>query len=849
MKILLSNFFFLSLFISSTLAQRIVEIKNLKKEIKLLQTTNSQNLVFTPLPFQSQLQQKTVLNDSLLLTFFTAYSKDITILDSRELARGRVEEYKFPIDSLLFYDWSLIEMLASDETIRPVEKGIIKTNRGKTVLESLEKKSIQTDKDSTSIQQRKLLYEIEKLSEYQERLYLKLLWVENFIKADSFYETTNAVFENALRELYFKRLNDSSFSSKHLANAFAVIGIFLSDNGLIFDAVTNYYNAIKVLEYDEKIDTLVKFNRQAELYNSIATTFAMNSDYVLWDMACNLLLTSRDLFQRAHNFRKSNLAQLKYYTYRAALLERFSYTNSPNAKVVINHAERMAILQTAFDDRWFFSQESDNEAYEIKYFQSICIAIILRSEGKLEASKQMFLLSLFYAMKRKDVYRMEIALEDLANVYATTRDKKSALYYCDKVIALRELKTGKIDYDGRVLKGWTYLEFKDIHSASQLAHLFLKDTSLIHNIYSPIYRSLQNEFFDLQASILDSLQSDSANFYKLKASEGRIKLLGEAIYYFNSQTSSLLELSKVAEARNINIQSAKITAAQQIVTFQDEISKLQNDSIVQVNLRNITLDSLATAKDTIAKQKTAIANAKQREVYYTYGITLFFLISLFIGSRRYIKSFRARHKAENEHLNHLARNKIHNFKSDIAIIETVVLHSLNKELNFQFFQVYNRFLDLFSKNWSRKPLCLKHELDEFQAYVDVSKFSKNVLILGNVLVENQEKLLFLNSIFDTLFSNSVKHGFASKQEGCIFSYAIYIKDEFVICDIFDNGTPPEDNSRYFKDPEDGLNILKRRVQLHFKYLGQIFKDDYFQVSALDNRNGTFIKICLPYAEA
>ena len=163
---------------------------------------------------------------------------------------------------------------------------------------------------------------------------------------------------------------------------------------------------------------------------------------------------------------------------------------------------------------------------------------------------------------------------------------------------------------------------------------------------------------------------------------------------------------------------------------------------------------------------------------------------------------------------------------------------------------YSSYLASFFDNWKKGKITLEDELKAFNRYANANKILIPQLTVSiNSSIKNPEKVLFLQSVFDTLLDNSITHGFKDMESNFHFSIDIASGGNILTCVVVDNGIPPEDNNAYLATKNSGLSILRKRIQNSYSILKPWTHKGAFNIRTIPGNKGTIIKLVFPYEEA
>lgn len=436
------------------------------------------------------------------------------------------------------------------------------------------------------------------------------------------------------------------------------------------------------------------------------------------------------------------------------------------------------------------------------------IATILRAEKKFDTSLNYYIEALMNVLDISALKHLQGSIINVSFAYALLGNKTLSNKYLDLNQSIAKKTNSGSDIFWNILnKSYNYYYLKEFDSALILANRIQFDTSLRTVLPHTFYNQLIGYVYGIKYKLLDSLRLDSARLYQS--------------YSQNNLNSYLEEYSRLLQ----------IEAKES----QDWLSDIKDED------KNI---SDALNNGIIAGQKEKNRNDRAIRNYIIGGLGALLLLAFifFYWKRKYD---RKRAKSEYDRVNELAKNKIHNFKSDITDIDNLAKKGDLDLLN-AYMEAYKSFLKIFLSNWSKDKVSLREEFIELESYYNVKRVKKNIEYFKQIKLSDENEILFLQSVFDTLLDNSVKHGFKNRQTGCKFAISLHIENESLICEYTDNGAPPTNNDRYLEREDSGLNTLKKRIELFYNSVTKKPKSDFFLVEALPENKGTFVKLILPH---
>lgn len=213
------------------------------------------------------------------------------------------------------------------------------------------------------------------------------------------------------------------------------------------------------------------------------------------------------------------------------------------------------------------------------------------------------------------------------------------------------------------------------------------------------------------------------------------------------------------------------------------------------------------------------------------------------------KRLKAERQNEINKINNLIRNNLHNQQSDRGILTNMLKNQENsREVIIKYNELYNDYSNKASKNWLAQTVTLKDAIDAAEMYLTAIKvrYPDISLVKGNI--PDQEKIRFIPAVLEKLVNNSVFRGLRKKSYNGQISFTIYKEEENLVCIVEDTGEPPSSNEAFFRREGSGLNLMKQQIEyLYFEYSKEM-PQEYCSAKIRDNREGTSIKLILPYAK-
>jgi LytS/YehU family sensor histidine kinase len=367
--------------------------------------------------------------------------------------------------------------------------------------------------------------------------------------------------------------------------------------------------------------------------------------------------------------------------------------------------------------------------------------------------------------------------------------------------------------------------------------------------------------------ILDSLGLDSAYIYKDRYNGYLLQEIDFISSIINSELYSInawLERSKNKEISSkielINQKELAEVILKKSNSYLDSISSLnialvksREDSLAKEVLHRIK-DSSRYKQSLLQNQlisnleKTNHENEIQGRNYIILGIIALILLLLFFFQQGY-QALKRNRQNEINRINYLVQNNIHNFRNDYATFSNLIDDG-NLEKLEDYNENYGDYIRKTHENWTEEKIPLADELEAANYYY-LSKKVRNINLHfepDSTSIASPESTLFLQSVFDTIIHNSIKHGFMYKEKDCRISARIYKEDLNLICIIEDNGQPPPTDDVYLSREDSGLNLLRKRIDNLYKQTKRKATTKIFTVKSLPNNAGTQIKMVFPYEE-
>jgi len=709
-----------------------------------------------------------------------------------------------------------------------------------------------------------IIKEIESFPPSNEKVFLLIAYSNTQITNDNYYKEIEKTYITTNKIVGL--ISDKFEKAVALLN----IGDYLSGYQNHALAISAYFTARELVYNCNKSDS-IKNIFQGRLCEQIANVF-YSETIGLSNIKCleYLLLAQRYYALSGHSIEPErtslNALGILLFNYNQLLpFAEDSALSFNNMKVLLYG---LKLWLDEYDER-------PKDPDVINYYGFYCIAVACRNSGKYSASINYFLEALYYAIKLKNYVFVRSSISNISSMYGDLNNWKEADSYVNLLALFTANFTSENVFNSGVQHAQVYNSSNKLDSALYLINKIQFDTALLNNFFPPVSRKKYQEVYDLKFIILSKMKNDSADIYENYCH--RYQEIYQDIF------SSVLKQESKSISEWLERQGEnELIIREELIKFKEENNKILSG-------KNILLDSLVTFNELLAEERKKLLESEKKgrssdSLYYNdslassnkirdlerrnnlikienerktrnYIIAGLLILGITVFSiTRYknkINKERDKLRQANEiaRINNLVRNNIHNYKNDYATFGNLIAKGdLNKLSDYN--QHYGDYLLASYENWKEgKQVTLFDELEAGKSYF-LSKKVRNpeieLYISSNSL--DVKKILFLQSVFDTLIHNSIKHGFKNISFPVKIEIDIIRENEYLVCSMVDNGTPPSNEEAYFKRSDSGLNLLKKRVENLYIEKKLVPPLNSFSVSIRPERKGTNITFRILYNE-
>lgn len=627
------------------------------------------------------------------------------------------------------------------------------------------------------------------------------------------------------------------------SHVYQYLGDLQSDDQEYAIAISNYFLARECIS-NSGISNKQKEDAEGFYCEKIAWIFSNYKTRESQDKMYSYYSEATEHYKKSKNS-KDLLRVLTYMFSNYSLLNNSYFETLPDVRIRFRKALSATLI---FLKPWLSGLDKNQFKDEISsyYFFSI-IANVFVLENKPSNALQFYLRALISSQTGNDLRNVSAALQSIGYIYGKIGNSTLATNYSDLAISINSKQGDAFYYDSYLERAEIQGMLKNYSSALKSLNNVLYDTSIRYKLLPAYVRQILKRASWDKFLILDSLGLDSAYIYKDYYNG---YLLQEIDFFSSIVNSELYSINSWLErSKNREREQNEIIKSTLIKEKKLSDSLRLKDSLLSIIQLSKEKQETENQKETVQKEKEkalqqAKVNKEQRLFYFSIISALICLaVIFFLVVRNRNLNRRRKVEIQNIQLNELAKSKIHNLRSDITDIDILVRS--NSPLATVYMEAYKKFLKIFLHNWGEEKITLKGELDELRSYHTVKSVLKKIDLIEKIDIKNPDEIYFIQSVFDTLLDNSVKHGFSTKSDNCIFTIHIYKDEDYLICEITDNGIP----TPFIVREKSGLNILKKRVLDFYETMSRKCPPDYFCINSLPDNIGTYVKLILPYAKA
>jgi hypothetical protein len=703
---------------------------------------------------------------------------------------------------------------------------------------------------------------INKLPSSKQKVILQLQFGLLNIRNQSYYGDVTASCEQA--EVYAGQIANLY----ERAQAYSYIGTFASGQQINDFAIRMFYLANECFENCAK-DRKVKLSEQGNVLKKIGYIFVQTDLEQAQKKRLFYFANSFEKFRSAGNIKESALAAVALVSFNSHYWGMFGqYSDDKYSKDLYDRQlEALKIWFTILSNREENRQdfELDNESL---YFALYSVAVNV-SESDPIIGLLYHLRSLDFAARGLNTSVLFGALQNISFAYSKVRYDYFALKYADLQLYVAEKLNDQFQIKNALLhKAQIFYEIKMYDSAELYVNHIIFDPNLSINFYPTFANQLIEMAVGIKFMCLDALKlhADSARIYQQAYATYQVTHLEDLVNLIEIESKSVDEWLNRSNKRVLKVKDQLLTSTEQ------NLKLLRRDNYLLDSISSITLaferKSTKQAKQQVKleqdrRKADSLSSARQKEldaqtinlkesqnmiISVVLILVVLAAITFFVIRNKITKANIIKHKAEVNRVNELARNKVHNIENDYSEIGNFLADNQFEQLKI-YNASYEGFLAVFLENWKKELVSLKDELVATERYLAVKAVLRSSINfkLDNNIAE-PEKVLFIQSVFDTLLDNSVRHGFKGKEGELKFSISIRREDSFLRCQVIDNGIPPEDDADYLADEDSGLNILKSRIVNFYITRGVKLPPEFLEIKSLPYKDGTIVKIQIPYAE-
>ena len=628
--------------------------------------------------------------------------------------------------------------------------------------------------------------------------------------------------------------------------AYRYIGEFAAHYQISDSAIRLYYLARESIE-NCKIDLKRKYYEQGTLCDRLSNVFDQVHLQQASEKAEFYSLNASQYFEKSGQTNQAEMYDMFTISSNAYLWANFgSYHDNDQDLEILRDWYNSFRGNTQFDDY-------------TNYLGLFSIGSYLYGTNGNIALRY-YLESFYYATRGTYTTDITAVFENIISLYTFLGKNKLAIGYSDLQLYLAKGMNNNFEiYQALLRKGYTFYGLNNYDSALVYANRILFDTNL-NKIFYPLFSNqLLEKASKLKYQTLDlykHINNDSARIYENKYTEYQTEHLKNLVDLVDIELKSINDWLTRSKDKVITSEKELKEAALSDEKFalekanRDSLERKKSDSIV--TLTN-TLRKTEKADAEIALNTEKLIRIKNEEIakkemlYYITGSFVLFIISVWY--------FRQRNKnrsnkliAEYNRVNELAKNKIHNIENDYSEIGNLLEDNEVNKLK-RYVSNYEAFLAIFLENWKKEKVTLEDELEATKRYFTAKAILEERLVLKiENSVEEPQTVKYIQSVFDTLLDNSVRHGFENKAGTLQFTIIINKVNSVLECIVTDNGIPPEKKEYYLAGKESGLNILKKRILGFYAEQKIKVKKDFFEIDLLPDSGGTIVNIKLPYAK-
>lgn len=214
---------------------------------------------------------------------------------------------------------------------------------------------------------------------------------------------------------------------------------------------------------------------------------------------------------------------------------------------------------------------------------------------------------------------------------------------------------------------------------------------------------------------------------------------------------------------------------------------------------------------------------KIKQPIYIWLLVIVSIISLFLLYRLLVQKQRAKNAelevqvVELEQKALRAQMNPHFLLNTLTSIKALLFENKAEEAA-TFFTKLSNLIDNVLDNSKKQFITLEKELEAIKLYMELeafrfsNKFSFEILVSENV----EESFVRIPPlILQPFVENSILHGFKGKAQGkAKININIFRKDDFVVCEILDNGVGRDEKNFNIKSSSIGIQNTEKRIQLH-----------------------------------
>lgn len=718
--------------------------------------------------------------------------------------------------------------------------------------------------ETSNIEFKKLLNDIYNLPPSKEKILLLIKLSEKSLNNRNFYEETEVTYYKV------KQIAESLSDTYEKAIAWLYIGNYLLFNQNSIDAISAYYLGREYIYNSKKPDS-IKNNIQGYLCEQIAAVYSSET------IPASILKSaeySSLAFKYYKNYGDIDNAERTILNLLGNLLYHDNQVKSMYVDS-LTHEYSLKMYCKALQ-KWLNEYDiRPSNSNAINYYGAYCIGVICKNYGRLNTSINYFIEAFCHAIRHKNYNFIRASISNISSIYGQINEVEKSEQYIE-LLSFFEPEWKSISvFNKSMQKVDTYRSIGKYETALQLINKVQFDTTLLNSFSPPDINKKYQQIYWIKTSILYALKNDSAHIYENYTHWNQEYYQNQFSQILMRESNSIREwldrqgnrelsiredLIKIKEENNRillnkNILLDSLAKKNKKIGEDERHSRIKdsiyyNDTLAKSN----RIRELENQKNTKEKETIQLKNEKRlakRNFWYS-GIISTLIVSFFAFGYRNKKNKernRLRHKYEIERINNLTRNNIHNYQNDYSVLGNLISEGDLAKLE-EYEQYYGEYLRLSYGNWKAgKKISLSNELETGENYF-LAKKTRYPDIELNISsgISWYDKALFLQSVFDTVFHNSITHGFKNIDYIGQITINIDRNSQYLFCNIFDNGIPPLSSDLFFKEKERGLSLLKVRIENLYFELNRKLPENYFSVNILPEDKGTIVKLILPYEE-